>query len=157
MISTDYQMFDEGKLKLVITGKLDAEATGHLWSQVVRKITEVKPPMLVVDASRIEYCDVTGIGLLLDLKRKQESNKKQIHIEGLKPEFKQLIRMFDPGQMSKPEVGPASFIRIAEDIGKAIVGLLMEMRTLISFVGELFIKFLQTYFLPYPYAGKMLF
>ena len=87
MASIDYKISDKDELKLVITGKLDAEATGHLWVQVLKKITEIKPQMLSVDAGGIEYCDGAGIALLLELKHTQEQNNRQIQIMDLRSEF----------------------------------------------------------------------
>lgn len=144
MTNINYKILEEGKLQLVIRGRLDAETTAPMWGKTIKKLAEVKPQMLVVDASGIEYCDVAGIGLLLELKRRQEENKREIQIVGLKPDFKQLMTLFDPGELSKPERQPASFVRIAEDIGKAVVGYLQDLQIMISFIGELCAKLLAT-------------
>ena len=144
MASIDYKISDKDELKIVITGKLDAEATGHLWVQVLKKITEIKPQMLSVDASGIEYCDGAGIALLLELKHKQEQNNRQIQIMGLRSEFEQLITLFDPGKISKPERERASFARFAENVGKASVNLMQDLKSQVSFTGELFVKLLST-------------
>ena len=144
MVSIDYQMPDKGKLELVITGRLDAEATGRSWPRVVRKIAEVKPQMLGVDASGIEYCDGAGIALLLELKHTQERNNRQIQIKGLRSEFEQLMTLFDPGKISKPDRERVSFARFAENVGKATVKLLQDLRSQVSFTGEISVKLLST-------------
>jgi len=80
MASIDYKISDKDKLKLVITGKLDADTTGRLWPQALRKIAEMKPQMLDVDASGIEYCHGVGIALLLEIKHagaKQQPDPNQ--------------------------------------------------------------------------------
>ncbi len=146
MASIEYQMINKDELRLVIQGKLDAETTAPLWQQVVNKLAEMQPQELEVDGTGIEYCDGAGIGLLLELKRRQESNKRKIRIEGLKPEFKQLITLFDPGQLSKPERQSALFRRAAEQAGKALVDILQEFRAQISFIGEICVKLTNTLF-----------
>ena len=83
MASIDYQILEEGKLRLIIQGRLDAEVAGRLWPQAVRKLDEVRPELLVVDASGIEYCDGAGIGLLLEFRRRQQENNAQNIVHGL--------------------------------------------------------------------------
>jgi len=144
MASVDYKISDKGKLELVMTGKLDAETTGRLWTQVVRKIAEDKPQMLSVDASGIDYCDGAGIALLLELKHIQEQNNRDILIIGLKSEFEQLMALFDPGKISKPDQERASFVRFAENVGKATLNVLQDLKSQVSFTGELFVKLLST-------------
>ena len=129
MASIDYRVPDRGTLKLVITGRLDAETTGHLWAQVIKKIAEVKPQMLGVDASGIEYCDGAGIALLLEIKHTQERNNRQVQIKGLRSEFEQLITLFDPGKISEPGRKRASFMRFAEGVGQATVRLLQDFKS----------------------------
>ena len=97
MASVDYQMLDKNEFKLVITGKLNAETTSRLWPQVIRKLSHARPQMLVVDAGGIDYCDGAGIALLLELKSRQEQSNGQIRIQALRPEFTELMKMFDPG------------------------------------------------------------
>jgi len=144
MASIDYQMLEESKLRLVLQGRLDAETTEALWRQAVNKLNELRPHLLEIDASQIEYCDGAGIGLLLELKRRQEENKGTIQIVGLKPEFKQLMMLFDPGRLSKPDRQPASFRLISEQVGEATVTFWQDLRSQISFTGEVFVKLLNT-------------
>ncbi len=144
MSSIDYKISGKDKLKLVITGKLDAETTGRLWPQALRKIAEIKPQMLDVDASDMEYCDGAGIALLLELKHTQEQNNSQIQIKGLQSEFEQLMTLFDPGKISKPDRERVSFARFAENVGKATVKLMQDLRSQVSFTGEISVKLLST-------------
>jgi phospholipid/cholesterol/gamma-HCH transport system permease protein len=144
MASIDYKTSDESGLKLIITGELDAETTGGLWTEVFRKIAEINPETLTVDAAGVEYCDGAGIALLLELRHRQEQNEKQILIEGLKSEFQQLMTLFDPGRISEPEREKMSLVRITENVGRITVGLLQDLESQISFIGELSVKLLST-------------
>ncbi|MBN1973870.1 MAG: MlaE family lipid ABC transporter permease subunit [Sedimentisphaerales bacterium] len=146
MASVNYQKLEKGKLKLTITGRLDMESTARLWPQVFKKIKEAKPKVLILDANGIEYCDGAGIGLLLKLKKKQEEIKGSIQIENLKPEFNQLITLFDPGQLSKPAKNTPFYQRVPEQIGKAVMDFLQAAHSQISFIGEVFVKFIYTLF-----------
>ena len=99
MTSIDYQMLDNSRLKLVISGRLDAESTSRLWSQALGKVGQTKPQMLVVDATSVDYCDGAGMALLLQLQAAQQRSSGRIQIKGLRREFKQLLALFDPGKV----------------------------------------------------------
>ncbi len=142
MASIDYQVPKEGNLRLIIQGRLDVESTTPLWSQALKKLAETKPETLVVDANAIDYCDGTGIGLLLELRRTQQENNRRIQIEGLKPEFEQLMTLFDPGQISKPLTEKFSIRRFIKRAGQLGFKTWDDLRTQISFLGELAVKFL---------------
>ncbi|MHC4752985.1 MAG: ABC transporter permease [Planctomycetota bacterium] len=146
MASLNCQTLKEGKLRFVISGRLDADSTSKLWPEAVKKISDDKPNTLEIDATEINYCDGAGIGLLLELKRRQEENKGSIQIVGLKPDFEQLMTLFDPGQLSKPERLPSLFRRVPEQVGTALVDLLRELRSQISFTGEVCVKLTNTLF-----------
>jgi phospholipid/cholesterol/gamma-HCH transport system permease protein len=67
-------------------------------------------------------------------------------MQGLRPEISELIKMFDPGQSTRPERIPPLWWRIPEQAGKALAASLQELRSQISFLGELFAKLLNTLF-----------
>ena len=143
MASIDYQMFHEGKLKLAVTGRLDAETTGRLWSDAIRMVAETKPEMLIVEASGVEYCDGAGIALLLRLKHIQEANGRQIQIEGLRPQIDQLMALLDPGRIKKYEQKSISITSFIQSVGLGAVRLLQDFKSQVSFIGELFVKLLR--------------
>jgi len=150
----EYQRLAEEDLQLVIGGRLDTETTGPLWTKAVEKVAQVKPKTLIIDATAVQYCDGAGTGLLLELKRRQESRDGLVKIVGLKPEFKQLMDLFDPGELSEPVSEPASFVRIAEQVGEASVTLCTDFRDQVSFLGELCVKLSYTMFHPLSLRWK---
>lgn len=143
MASIDYQMLPEGKLKCAITGKLDAETTGRLWPEAVRKVTETKPDVLIVEASGVEYCDGAGVAFLLQLKRIQERSARRIRIEGLRSQFEQLMVLFDPGRIEESEQRDSSFFSSVDGVGQATVGLLEDFKSQVSYTGEVAVKLLR--------------
>ena len=142
MVSIDYEMLHEGRLTCAIKGRLDAETTGRLWSQVLQKITEARPEMLIVEASGVEYCDGAGVALLLRLKHTQEENGRQIQIKGLQTQFEQLMALFDPGRMEQAEQESDSLSSLVENVGQVTFRLLQDFKSQVSFIGELFVKLL---------------
>jgi len=140
MAHIDYQVLREGELEIVVTGRLDTETTGRFWSQVVRKITETRPELLIVEASGVEYCDGAGVALLLRLKHTQEENGRQIQIKGLQSQFEQLMALFDPGRVEKTEQKNTSLTSFVEDTGQVTFRLLQDFKSQVSFIGELSVK-----------------
>jgi phospholipid/cholesterol/gamma-HCH transport system permease protein len=140
MASIDYQKLDESTLKLAVTGRLDAKTTGRLWSQAVRKVAETGPGLLIVEAGDVEYCDGAGVALLLRLKHTQEEHGGQIQINGLRPQFEQLMTLFDPGRMDTSEHKSASWASSIENTGQLTFRLLQDFKVQVSFIGELFVK-----------------
>lgn len=144
MASAEYLKLDKKKLKLVITGRLDAKTTSRLWPQVVRKLRRARPKTLVVDADGVDYCDGAGVALLLELKSRQERRKGEIRFQALQPKFADLMELFDPGPPVKPERRPFWFLRVPGTVGRAVVDALQQVRIQISFLGELCVKLLHT-------------
>ncbi|MBN2588367.1 MAG: MlaE family lipid ABC transporter permease subunit [Sedimentisphaerales bacterium] len=146
LASINYNILDKSQQKLTIAGRLDMENISSLWPEIFKLIKKNKPKVLLLDASGVDYCDGAGIGLFLKLKEKQKENKGSLQIENLKPEFNQLMELFEPGQLSKPEQIPSFFKRVPEQIGKSLTISMREVYSQISFVGEVFVKFLYTLF-----------
>ncbi len=144
MASIDYEWLDKSRLKLVIAGKLDTEATGRLWTQTLKRVSEASPEALIVDAGGIDYCDGAGMALLVQLKHIQEHGSGTIRIEGLRAEFEQLLKLFDPGSIPRPGRKPNSFLTFADSVGRTSVNLLEDFKSQVSFIGELSVKLLAT-------------
>ena len=147
MVHTDYKI-DNGSLKLTIKGRLDADTVGSIWSEAVKKLSYTKPSLLEIDAAGFEYCDGTGAALLLQLKQRQEKENRQFIMEGLRPEFEQLIRIFDPGQISEYSPEKFSLKRFIEKVGNIGCQVCSDLKTQISFLGELSVKFFSTVLKP---------
>ena len=101
-----------------------------------------------MDAAGIEYCDGAGAALLLRLQQRQEQENRQFSIKGLKTEFEQLIKIFDPGQISEYLPEKFSLKRKIENAGKGYCRFLNDSKIQISFLGELLVKFFASLFKP---------
>jgi len=127
---------------------MDADSVSQIWSEAIKKLSDIRPSLLEVDAAGIEYCDGAGAALLLQLKQKQEEENRRFSIEGLKTEFEQLIRIFDPGQVSERLSDKLSLAGSIENAGKCCCQAWSDFRTQISFLGELLVKFFATVLKP---------
>jgi len=148
MTSIEYQKLDKNKHKLAIDGQLNTDAVGQHWRRAVKQVTKEGPEVLIVDAGGVDYCDGAGVALLLQLKAIQERNSGSIQIEGLKPEFEQLLKLFDPGEVSGPERRPILFVRFLDSVGRTAVRLVEDFKAQVCFSGEIFVKLLGTILRP---------
>ena len=90
---------------------------------------------VLIDATGIEYCDGAGIALLVHLRRLQNKANGDLRIDGLRPEFADLL---DDGVARVVDVtGKTARPGIAEEIGEATVEVSRDIQILVSFVGEL--------------------
>ncbi len=138
-VSVRYEQSDN-TLRIIIAGRLDADATSRLWSEAVSKCDTLRPDDLHIDATSIDYCDSAGIGLLLKLRDMQKSRSKSIATEGLKPEFNKLLTLFDPGKITAPPPGGSLSRRVVVEVGRSVVAVVRDLAEEVGFIGELSVK-----------------
>lgn len=126
----------EDSLTLVLEGRLDANSVGRLWRESLALVDGAGPVALVVEAAGVNYCDGSGTGLLLELKRRQLAAGREIEIRGLADEFASLLERFDPATIDGAPPSPPRR-RVPEEVGRGMVEQLRELYDLIAFTGEL--------------------
>jgi phospholipid/cholesterol/gamma-HCH transport system permease protein len=127
----------DGVVAIAIEGRLDSNTTGRIWRQATETVANAKARSVTVDASQIDYCDGSGIALLVHLRNLQRKAAGQLEIHGLRPEFQGLLEESDLGDLEQLESQRRPKTNLAEDVGRAVVGFLADTRSLIGFVGEL--------------------
>ena len=127
----------DGAFVIVIEGRLDSSTTGKIWRQATEAVARAKARNIVVDAGAVDYCDGSGIALLVHLRDLQYKRAGQLEIHDLRAEFQRLLDEWDPGDLARLESHRPPKTNLAEDVGRAIVGFWHDIRSLISFVGEL--------------------
>ena len=127
---------EEGILTLTIDGRLDSNTTGKVWREATLVLGHTSPKRMVVDASGINYCDGSGIALLVELRRRQEKTGGQFEIRSFAREFQQLLELFPPGEFRESEVEKPKATNLTEEVGRATVGIWEDTRALITFLGE---------------------
>lgn len=141
-VSLDYQQRQDGGLRLVVKGRLDAGSAGRLWRPVLRKVTKARADVVEVDAADLESCDAAGFALLLEVKARQEAKDRTFQLHGLRDELNELMVLFDPGPPAKGQRLSGALVRMIEHAGEATLNGLHEAHAQISFAGEAFVKFL---------------
>jgi phospholipid/cholesterol/gamma-HCH transport system permease protein len=131
-----------GALKFIITGRLDSTTTGHLWRRTTETILRAKPNHLIVDAAGVDYCDGSGIALLMHLRDRQQARGGAIEITGLRSEFQEMLDAATAGSLTAPGSGAKEESGFVEQVGKKVVEVFQDTASLINFIGELFLAML---------------
>ncbi|MCK4997887.1 MAG: STAS domain-containing protein [Anaerohalosphaera sp.] len=139
MVHTNYTIGD-GSLKLSIEGRLDAATVSLIWTEAIKKLSKIKPLLLEIDASGVEYCDGAGAALILHLKQRQEKENRQCDVIGLKTEFEKILNIFDPGHNSEFLTERFSIKNSLERAGELCCRIWGNFRIQLSFLGELLVK-----------------
>jgi phospholipid/cholesterol/gamma-HCH transport system permease protein len=129
-------MIAPGVLGVKIIGRLDSMSTGSIWRKTNLELDRTLPKEVIVDASEIEYCDGSGIGLLFELRQRLEKGGGQLTIRGLHEEFQQLLDLFKPSEFEETPEIEADSVGFFEKIGQATCRICEEASTLVEFVGE---------------------
>jgi len=136
----EYETLTGGVVRLIITGRLDAEKVGPLWTQIVGRVVRSEPPRVDVDAHHMDSCDGAGIALLQELRDRQESAGREFRIEGLRRDLGELMSLFGVGPALAPGARSPRIVRFFEACGESTLALLRDLRANISFAGEIAVK-----------------
>jgi anti-sigma B factor antagonist len=112
--------FHDDHTIVTICGEIDLYTAPRLHSELAGVLTEGMPPRVVIDMSGVEFCDSTGMNVLLScLRRARERGgeleiaapkpavRKILHVTGLDSVFT-LVEDTDPRGVSRPKpLGPA--------------------------------------------------
>jgi phospholipid/cholesterol/gamma-HCH transport system permease protein len=90
-----------------------------------------------LDASAMDYCDGSGIALLIQLGRLQQKAGGKLEIHGLRPEFQELLDDWSQGSSDTTPSKAKVRVPLAEEVGRSAVQLWDDMREVISFIGQL--------------------
>lgn len=142
--SINSEMDEKGTLNLSIKGHLDSNTTGKIWREAMLAIKNTSPEGILVEAGGLNYCDGTGIALLFDLKLMQERKLGKFEIRNLADEFEQLLDQFKSSEFIEAGIEKSKSTNLFEDIGSATFGILQEIYSIISFLGQLIIALFST-------------
>jgi len=124
-----------GELILFFEGHLDSMSTGELWRQAMELLAQ-EPERIIVDAGRVDYCDVSGISLFAKIRYQQALRGRGFQIRGLKADFQKVLDMFDPESFEGPLKDKPGRANVVEQIGQGVSAMLDDVRQQVSFLGE---------------------
>jgi phospholipid/cholesterol/gamma-HCH transport system permease protein len=124
----------DGRRTLALSGRLDATTLPALWDAARRAAADVPRAPIVIDASKVEYCDGAGVALFVDLLRQPREGK--VEVTNLAPTYAALLKQFDP-EILAHDLDPEVKRRPAlEELGYAAFVIWRDVRTQLEFIGE---------------------
>ena len=138
-VTLNTEVSKDGVLTIAISGRLDSTSTGSIWQNAIEALSLTSSKRVVVDASRIDYCDGTGIGLLMDLHRHQREAGGEFEIKDLRAELQKLVDQFDPADFEKSHIEKPEKAKLTEEVGRATFTVWGNIHTQISFLGEIIV------------------
>ena len=130
---------EQGNVTITIVGRLDSASTSSIWQKAMDALEEASSKSVVVDTAGVDYCDGTGIGLLVELTLRQRKAGGELEITGLRTEFQRLMDMFDPAEFEKTQIVKPYKARLPEEVGRAAFTIWDNIRSQITFLGELIV------------------
>ncbi len=127
---------NNGLGRVAITGRLDLHACEKYWKKLPHEVSLFTGKGFTADASAVDYCDVSGIALLVRLNRICREKNISFQLEGLRPEFATIYQRFgDDGFLFRDRPKPAKLDFVSE-LGKSTASIFGEIRDYITFLGQ---------------------
>ena len=128
---------EPNELVLIFEGRLDTASTAALWTKSLNLLKKNPSSRLRIDASRVGYLDGAGIGLIIELGRRQHQAGGKIEIDGLKEEFHRVLELFNPADFENWERKKTKRYPVTEELGRSVFKIWRDLGEQIAFVGEL--------------------
>lgn len=128
---------NEERLEVVLTGRLDAASVGALWHRAVETVEASKAPRVVIDVSDVSYCDGSGVGFLIELRRRAGAGKREAELRGLAEDFRPLYDLFSSGSDAERPHRRSRHVPFPEEVGEKAVLLARDVYHRLEFMGEL--------------------
>ncbi len=132
----DVQIIGGQAARVILRGRLDAASIAANWGRVVEPLRLARAPTMHIDASRVEYCDGAGVGLLIELRRIAARSGGRATIQGLPDEIAPLVEMasLDDPTIRALDPPPPRPVRVR--VGRAVSEHLRDALQMITFTGE---------------------
>ena len=127
----------DGGLELRFAGRLDSQSTAALWREAILATRGRSPKQLTIYADDVDYCDGSGVAMLLQLQLRGHKAGFPVEIHGLKPDFQRLLDMFDEASFAESPKRTKRHVGVVAETGATAAALLADLRSQIEFVGEL--------------------
>jgi phospholipid/cholesterol/gamma-HCH transport system permease protein len=124
-------------LEIALAGRLTATTVARIWNGAVDPIHRAPPARVVVEGSRLTYCDGAGLALFVQIRRTAAFLGVATTVEGLTPDLLALVQRAALPDPLAPQLRPPRAPGFLEQVGRGAADLADDLRTMIGFLGEL--------------------
>ena len=128
---------EDSILEIIIGGRLDSVTTSTIWRRARDTVASAKVPTVLLDASRLDYCDGSGVALLVQMRDQQLRSGGYFEIRGLQPELRALVEEWRSENFAAAGEHGKEATSLVEEVGRSIVEISQDIYSLVIFVGEL--------------------
>ncbi len=136
-VNLETSEISKGKILFKISGYLDSSSVSDIWEKSMAIIEANRPAFLLVDASGIEYCDGSGIGLFVEFVRRLSTAGGKCEVKDLKEEFHKLLDAFGHDKPFEITAQKQERLNPIENLGVRFMNAAKDLREQIAFMGEL--------------------
>ena len=140
-LQTDVQVGTEGRARVILRGRLDAQTVPDCWNQLERDLRGAKISTLEVDASGLELCGGAGLALLRYVNMGRMTPRASVSVTGLDSELDKLFRGFTAEDYDA--FRPVVRIKcqsLPAETGAAVKHVAADLREVVAFIGEIVAK-----------------
>lgn len=134
-VATEIQEHPEGRVSLVLRGRLDVRSTGVLWRELEKRLAPLRIRSLEVDATHLDLQGGIGIALLRYLSEGGMTPGAQVVVRGLNDGARKLLETFtaEDFRAYRPHRPPK--VSLPEEVGRVTRALLQDVREQTTFIG----------------------
>jgi phospholipid/cholesterol/gamma-HCH transport system permease protein len=122
---------------------LDTATVATLWQPLVDLLETTKPRLLRIEADRLAHCDGAGIGLLMEMARRQRNREARFDLIGLKEEFAGLWSLYRPEDFLEIRGTRPQPCCVPEEAGRLVCQTWQGLTDMVRFTGELTLALVQ--------------
>lgn len=138
----------DNTLTLVVKGRLNTKTVSAIWRDSMDILSKAQHQGVTIDASKIDYCDMSGVAFIIDIKQHLEQSGEELQVQGLQEEFQKLLNMFGQFSVGKAIREEGGRINIFEQLGRNGASIWQDMIFQLAFIGELCCALLYAIFHP---------
>lgn len=135
-------------LLIRLRGRLDSGTAGTLWRDLERALARRPGGDVVVDAAGVEHCDINGLSVLIELRRRQDSAGRGFEIRGLNEASRTLLDLFRPESFRHGQQEGRRRDSFPVQVGRATIDILEDLGNQVAFMGHLVVSFFRILFHP---------
>ena len=126
-----------GAVSIVLGGRLDDTSLPAIWPEVLRAARQMGRRSILLDASKVSYCDGAGLGLFAEVRRVAALNGSGLTFQGFTPELQRLVERSALADPAAPDLRPVRRLSFVSEVGKSLSIILTDLRAMVTFLGQL--------------------
>src|SRR5271154_4408397 len=135
---TDVQVGMDGRARVILQGRLDAQTTVSCWNILELDLRVAKLKILEVDVSGLRFCDGAGFALLRYLNMGRMTPQATVSVLGLEAELDKIFRGFTSEDYEA--FRPAARIKcrsLPDEVGNWVRHVTSDLREQVAFLGDI--------------------